>query len=283
MLRQYFFVFMLSGSFINFSVAAMDNKQIIEKFSEAENYAKQGKNKKAIASYQRIISLNPLLPEAYNNLAALYLKENKTEQAKLTLESGLKAHKAYGAIYKSLTAINVAMARDAYSKALQIELKPADVNIKMLSLINETLVKPKASTISNAIAKADNNIPKEPIEPIIQTQKSNDTIESIIQAWAAAWSAQAEDIYLSFYHEDYKPDNGVTRKGWERSRRERLKKPKWIKINLSNFKIKNKSDKQVDVIFTQAYQSDTYRDESSKRMVLLYTELGWRIFSERTI
>lgn len=279
MLRQCFFVFMLSVSFINFSHAAMHNSQIVEKFSEAENFVIQGENKKAISSYQAVIRLNPLLPEAYNNLAALYLKEHKTEQAKITLENGLKAHKAYGAIYKSLTAINVAMAREAYSKALQIKLKPADVNIKLLALRNDTLSKTKV----NPVSKSVNITPKIPVEPIIQTKKSNDTIESILYAWAAAWSAQAVDMYLSFYHADYKPASGVSRKGWEKSRRTRLKKPKWIKINLSNIKINNKNNNQVEVIFKQAYQSDSYRDESSKKVVLLNTDTGWRIFSERSI
>lgn len=64
------------------------------------------------------------------------MQQNKTKKGKHILEQGLYAHKGYGVLYESLTSINVAMAREAYSKALQIDLKPSAIRIASLSLSN---------------------------------------------------------------------------------------------------------------------------------------------------
>ena len=117
----------------NFVIAA-SKEDLAKKFSEAQRLSSQGNIAQAISAYQALILENPLLPEAYNNLAALYLKQNNTKQAKYVLEQGLHAHNGYGVLYESLTAINIAMAKEAYSKALQIDLKPANIEIASLSL-----------------------------------------------------------------------------------------------------------------------------------------------------
>ena len=121
-----------------FAVPA-NNEELIQKFSRAQQLSAEGKTDEAIAIYQALIKSNPLLPEAYNNLAGLYLKQKNTKQAKYVLEQGLHAHKSYGVLYESLTAINVAMAREAYSKALQIEVKPSDIQANLLILFNENI------------------------------------------------------------------------------------------------------------------------------------------------
>ena len=102
-------------------------------------------------------------------------------------------------------------------------------------------------------------------------------------AWSSAWSAQAVDMYLSFYHDQYKPMNGLSQKGWIQSRRYRLKKPRWINIKLSNFVFKQSTSKQAVVNFKQLYQSNSFKDVSEKQMVLLHTKQGWRIFREKSI
>jgi hypothetical protein len=314
--------------------------EVFEQFQNAENLASQGQLDQAITAYKGLIKQHPRIPEAYNNLAALYLKQKNAKQAKQVLEQGLHADKGYGALYDSLTAINVALARDAYSKALQIDLKPAEVSIATLAL-NETetempaapaaptAVEPPAPLVSSSehspVIAATKTVESHPtvtpaetekktteaaaVKPVevekkavaavvakpVETEKKpvetttvkpsadNITLETVIQAWAAAWSAQAVDMYLSFYNVQYQPDNGMSRKNWEQSRRSRLKKPAWIKVSLSNFKVEKSDSKQAVVTFTQQYKSNTYADVSSKRMVLLYTDKGWQIFKEESL
>ena len=300
--------------FSNASYAIDSSKdKLAKKFQQAQYLAEQGKISQAISIYESLIQSNPQLPEAYNNLAALYLKQKNTKKAKTILEQGIYAHKGYAALYESLTAINVAMARDAYSKALQIDLKPADVDIQALALennrndnyqkkkkntiiisktntpqvnkttINKPAVNKPLATKQAAVTKPAKIIRKNNQSADIQKIKNNTAVETVLQAWAAAWSAQAVDVYLSFYHDQFKPSNAMSRKGWVQSRRLKLKKPRWIKVGLSNFKVERNDGKQAVVKFKQVYRSNRYRDVSSKRVVLLYTVNGWRIFQEKSI
>lgn len=290
-------------SSISFAVVDSDN-ELRKKFTQAQHLVEQGQTTQAIVAYEALIRSNPKLPEAYNNLAALYLQQNKTKKAKHILEQGLYAHKGYGVLYESLTSINVAMAREAYSKALQIDLKSSAIRIASLSLssdksqaekntiviskMDKPIVEEKLATGTKVIPEVKNNIGNKPAGEIkrvsITQEKIQNTkpVEKVLQAWSSAWSAQAVDMYLSFYHNQYRPSNGMSRKGWVQSRRYRLKKPQWIKIGLSDFKIKKQTGTQAVVNFKQLYQSNSFRDVSYKQVVLLNTDDGWRIFREKS-
>lgn len=305
MFRNGFFVVVLVVFFSSPCFAVTDNNtELAKKFSAAQRLASQGQITEAIAAYHALIRLKPQLPEAYNNLAALYLKQKNTRQAKTILEQGLHSHKAYGVLYESLTAINVAMARQAYSKALQIDLKPSDIKIASLPLSESEVTNTKNTIVisktnkpvtdisitpKNKAVDAENQSEKpQPVvvaEPVraVKEVTNTPTIEDVLKAWSVAWSAQAVDMYLSFYHEQYKPSNGLSRKGWVQSRRYRLKKPDWIKVGLSNFKVEKSSARQAIVSFKQSYKSNSFSDESAKKVVLLYTEDGWKIFREMSL
>ncbi|MDH5600676.1 MAG: tetratricopeptide repeat protein [Gammaproteobacteria bacterium] len=294
-----------------------NNNELVKTFTRAQQLGAEGKFDEAISIYQGLIKSHPLLPEAYNNLAALYLKQKNTRQARFVLEQGLHAHKGYGVLYESLTAINVAMARQAYSKALQIDVKPADISIATLSLEEESL-KGKNQPIVISKERASDKKPVEvepaksnqarenekekeviaaitsgaikreavtsPLKPVVVTSaKSVESPETVLQAWSTAWSAQAVDVYLSFYHEHYKPVNGMARKNWEQSRRFRLKKPRWIQVSLSDFNVVKNTGKQAVISFKQVYRSNSFHDVSDKQMVLIYTDDGWRIYREKSL
>lgn len=162
MLRNSVLVVVLGVFFTNMSFAVVDvnavasNDEINKQFSQAQNLAEQGEIDKAISVYQILIRTHPILPEAYNNLAALYLQQNKSKQAKQILEQGLHAHKGYRVLYENLTAINVAMAKEAYSKALQIDLKPSPISIASLSLPEK---KYQTKNDSIVISKANHSVP----------------------------------------------------------------------------------------------------------------------------
>ena len=311
--RKSIFVIALLSFTSSLSFAAAEN-EMAQKFAEAQHLAAQGQLSDAISAYQSLIHAFPGFPEAYNNLAALYLKQKNTQKAKATLDQGLRAHKGYGALYENLTTINVAMAREAYSKALQIDLKPAAISIASVSLednkqshnknastetkVNEEVVtEPQKSEEAISVEQVVNEVVEQAkldakVEtPVIQTKvitsveqvKNNESLETVLNAWSAAWSAQAVDIYLSFYHEQYEPSNGLSRKSWLQSRRYRLKKPSWIKVALSELNIEKNTGKQAVVNFKQSYQSNGFHDVSNKQMVLLYTNNGWRIFQEKSL
>lgn len=316
MLKKALLAVVLVSLFLSSTFVIAESKDdLAEKFSEAQLLSSQGNIAQAIIAYQALILENPLLPEAYNNLAALYLKQNNTKQAKYILEQGLHAHNGYGVLYESLTAINIAMAKEAYSKALQIDLKPENIEIATLSLKDnkkqikntivisqiETPVEDKVVILKKTVQPAGEIVrnkrvieeekeiqkeqtPQKQLEKNLVTKiEATKEIEKTLLAWSAAWSAQAVDMYFSFYHNQYQPKNGLSRKSWLQSRRYRIKKPRWINIKLSNIVFKQKSNKQAVVNFKQMYQSNSFRDVSEKQMVLLHTDQGWRIFREKSI
>lgn len=298
MVRNVIFLTIFCSFFSNISFAALESgNQTRKQFSQAQKLVAQGQIQQAIKAYQDLIKLNPSVPEAYNNLAALYLQQNKTKEAKHILEQGLKSHKGYGVLYESLTAINVAMARDAYSKALQIDLAPSSLSIASIPLSNEKIQQTENTIV---ITKNNNSLAKNKFkaeEKIILTSKPTDkikskqviqdnniqSVETTLQAWLAAWSAQAIDMYLSFYHNKYRPANGMSHKGWVQSRRYRLKKPRWIKVSLSELDIKKQGKTQAVVNFKQTYKSNSFSDVSYKQVVLINTDDGWRIFREKNL
>jgi len=307
--RQKTLFIALLSLFSNISFAAPD-ADLSKQFAHAQSLAQKGEIKQAIYAYTALIESNPQFPEAYNNLAALYLKQKNTKKAKYVLEKGLYAHKGYGVLYESLTAINVAMAREAYSKALQIDLKPSNITIASLEYNeNKKIAKPIVISKVDEQPESNKEVSEEVVtneivnqatksKPVVEAElsgeikrptsekkpvKNSESIEIVLQAWAAAWSAQETNLYLSFYHKQYKPANGMSLNGWVQSRRYRLKKPRWIKIALSDFQVEKNTGKQAIVNFKQSYQSNSFQEKNKKQMVLLYTDEGWRIFRETSL
>jgi len=105
-----------------------------------------------------------------------------------------------------------------------------------------------------------------------------------LQGWAAAWSAQAVDLYLSFYGKEFKPAR-LSRKVWAVQRRIRLSKPRWVNVRLKNFDVKaveKQADKAI-VRLVQDYRADNYQDKTRKQFVMKRTLDGWRILSEQSL
>jgi colicin import membrane protein len=109
-----------------------------------------------------------------------------------------------------------------------------------------------------------------------------DEVITTLQGWAAAWSGKSEDLYLSFYTDDF-ASKGMTHQQWQAQRRARLQAPKSIEVSLSDFQVKPTKDGQVRVRLTQAYKADNYQDRTRKQFRLRHTPDGWRIDQEKTI
>ena len=107
-------------------------------------------------------------------------------------------------------------------------------------------------------------------------------IVSVLEAWAAAWSAQAPEQYLAFYDPQFHPA-GQSRRKWQALRIKRIKRPQWIRVALSDIIVKPLTGKRVRVELQQHYQSNTYSDNERKEFILMQTETGWHIVSERNI
>lgn len=294
-------------------------------FIRAQALSNLGKTDESVKLYKRILQSNPYQAAVYNNLANLYAQQGHLDLARQTLEQGIATNEQYKTLYENLSAIYVEMARGAYSKALKLGVQAKAVQLKTLKITSiaatsSVSAKPENSTLVNStpenstqVAMAEKKRPlaaKPPIKvpvkvikkevkvvnkaalpaikikpPVKTAPKINkDEVVTALQGWAAAWSAQAVDLYLSFYGSDFKPVK-LSKKVWAVQRRIRIKKPRWVNVQLADFDVKVKSTKpEVAVVqLVQDYRADNYHDKTKKQFVLKHTMDGWRILSEKSL
>lgn len=275
-----------------------DSQQILDDYAtlflQARSQTKQGDMQAAIETYQRLIKQQPSRPEAYNNLAALYAGQGDYEQAQHLLEQAMQTNPSYATVYENLSQIYVEKARSSYGKALQLDAAKLAITLQELKSVTEPAasqvaqIKPTqvaaASTANIAVAPKQTPEPQPASSLIDQPPLAFDeqSVITTLQGWAAAWSEQAADVYLIFYAEDYAPE-GMSRQAWEQERRERLKKPEWIKIGLSDFRVVQRANGDAEVQMIQEYQASNYQDKTKKLMRMRETPDGWRIIDEQTL
>lgn len=296
------------------AVTADDAQYYQARFLKARLLTRQGNHDAAMAIYQQLIKLQPNQPEAYNNLASLQAKKGDLAGAQKLLEQAMKTHPGYATVYENLSTVYVELARDSYGKALRLDQQAKQYNLAELEQLRVTPApaaipvhvaaapaaviqpKPVKQEVASAPAAAKpESIKSEPLKPVTpvtpaaspaaKTRKpvfDQEQVVTTLQGWAAAWSGKAPDMYFSFYDRQFAPP-GQQRPDWEAQRRERLTTPQWIKVELSDFKIKPLPDNRARVRLVQEYQSEDYRDRIRKELVLHYTHDGWRIIAERKI
>lgn len=132
-------------------------------------------------------------------------------------------------------------------------------------------------------SKAIANTTKDHGKQVNKTNVINkDEIITTMQGWAAAWSAQQVDLYLSFYDEQYHP-TGMSRSDWIEQRKLRVKRPKWVQITLNDFSVAPHQKDRAIVKLVQRYRSENYHDKTRKQFLLQNTPDGWRIMSELSL
>ena len=288
-------------------------------FIRANALSGLGKTDEAVVAYQEIIKSqdsHSISPEVYNNLASLLAQQGKLDEARQTLEAGIATSEQYKTLYNNLSAIYVEMARGAYSKALKLGVQAKSVQLKTLQLAsipvsqtqtvtqlaeNTVLTKPKQAQQTKVAVVAKQEEPLAKIKTIKQENKNievitkakpvevkakinKDEVITALHGWAAAWSAQAVDLYLSFYGKDFKPEN-LSKKVWAVQRRIRLNKPRWVNVRLNDFNIRpySSANDQAVVQLVQDYRADNYRDKTKKQFIMKRTVDGWRILSEHSL
>ena len=260
--------------------------------------------------YRQLIALNPVRPEAYNNLASILVADDELAGAQALLEQALKADPSYATVYNNLSHIYVAMARDSYGKALRLEQAENRLELTELAELSGPAVsstrrstrstvasgktQTKTDSTTSTISATGNSQSSVQLILTDKTEVATTTSQSTapainkgeiitaLEGWAAAWSEQAADVYFVFYSKDYHPP-GKSRRSWEQDRRTRLKKPSWIQIGLKDIEVKPINIKEARVELIQVYRASNYQDMTKKEMKLRQTPDGWRIIAERSI
>jgi hypothetical protein len=139
---------------------------------------------------------------------------------------------------------------------------------------------------ADVVKVADDALPEAPPDPetgprVAPPELVRQEIAEAISGWASAWSGQRVDDYLSFYSEDFRPPEGLTRRQWAASRRERLLRPRRIQVSVGQMRFEDLGSNRFGVSFLQSYASDTFSDRVSKTLELVREVDGWKIVEER--
>ncbi len=261
--------------------------------------AEQGKKDDAIKAFSDITQRFPGLPEPYNNLAVLYADQGQFDKAKQALESAIKTHPSYATAHENLGDIYAKMASEAYGKALQLDTSNARAQNKLL-LIKDLFSVSGKSGLAVAAKPANNNTTlsathesnattkaPEPTKgnnkPETSETASNDS-QSVVNAvnkWAAAWSNKNVDAYLEAYAESFKTPDGVSRKAWEETRRERINKNVKIEITISKINVHMDDNAHAKASFKQNYHSGSLAQKTSKTLMFVLSNGKWLIEQEK--
>lgn len=273
----------------------------------------------AITIFEALTKDYPELPEPYNNLAVSYSALGRFDDARKALNSAITTHPSYATAHENLGNIYAMMAAEAYDNALSLDEKNTAARDK-LALMSElfsietintspqaTRKTPKANTEApakpiviakpaiSAIAVAGKTPESDPeiSMPLIaeaqdpEAETSNNHAQDLEQgllstalSWAKAWSDKDSGAYLSFYHKDFKPNKRMSRSSWEKQRRKRIAKPNFIEVAIINPTVTLLGDNKAKIVFLQAYNSNTYGDETQKMLQLEQSGGNWKITRE---
>ncbi len=241
---------------------------------------------------------HPELPEPYNNLAVIYASSGEYDKAKEALISAINTHPSYAIAHENLGDIYAKMASQAYNQALKLDSDNKETR-KKLAMINDLILEPNPVTEDQrltairpeAIAQINSEsvVDPEPVvqksepepelakldprpaailEPSFDSKAVRKKVEAAINNWASAWSSKDVDGYINSYSEKFVPPNGLSRTKWQEQRHIRLNQPKYIKITLRDMTVKILGKNIAMARFTQTYQSDTYKDQVTKQLLL---------------
>jgi tetratricopeptide (TPR) repeat protein len=102
-----------------------------------------------------------------------------------------------------------------------------------------------------------------------------------VQGWKERWASQDIDAYLDSYAANF-AQQGLTREAWANKRKQALKRPQWIRIELDNPEVAVTGN-QATVRFVQKYTASNYQDVVVKQLTLNQDEGGWKIVRERVL
>jgi hypothetical protein len=114
------------------------------------------------------------------------------------------------------------------------------------------------------------------------TESVKNELKETIDLWGAAWSDKNVPQYLSNYSQDFQIPGKLNRKEWEKLRRTRLNRPRYISLDVDYEKFEFVETNVVDVYFEQSYRSNTFSDVTSKVLRLRKEDHAWKILAENS-
>jgi len=259
-------------------------------------HASQGQYDKARAALEMAIRTHPSYATAHENLGDIYAKmASQAYDKALQLDKGNQGAQTKLNLIKDLFSnqrppkVAVARAETAAKAA------PAPVPVQAPAPAPAAApAKPApapAVVVAPVAAPAAAPVPaKEPVkaapkEPATEPTKAvamgdEDAVIKAVERWAAAWSNNDVDAYLSRYAANFKTPDGEPRKTWEAERRSRIAKPRKIEVKIEAPKVTFKDPGTASVSFRQHYRSNTFKASSGKTLIMIKSGDKWLIQQE---
>ncbi len=120
------------------------------KFKRGTVLARLNRDDDAIRQFTELTQLYPELPEPYNNLAALYAKHGRYQDARMALETSVKANPSYGLAYENLGDLYLHLAEQSYRRAQSLGQASNSAAQRVAAI--EKIVSPAAAVPASAPA-----------------------------------------------------------------------------------------------------------------------------------
>ena len=118
------------------------------KFKRGAVLARLNRDDDAIRQFSELTQLYPELPEPYNNLAALYAKQGRYQDARTALETAVQANPSYGLAYENLGDLYLHLAEQSYRRAQSLGQASAAAAQRVAAI--DKIVAPAAASAPSA-------------------------------------------------------------------------------------------------------------------------------------
>lgn len=245
------------------------------KFLTAYAYQMNRQMDKAEVLYRQLISQHPYLPEPRNNLAIIYQANGDYDAASKLLVEAIETHESYATAYQNLSRIYTAIASEAYRRALSESTEPAKYTHKI-----------ELAALSQLNIAIDADEPENPAQDSSEEMLNRQDIAALLKKrvmdWASAWSNKDFPAYTSFYSIAHHPDFD-SHSEWLEYRRQRILRPGFLKISISDIQIRAQDNESAIIDFKQSFDSPGYSDRVVKRLGFRLIGDQWQIVDEKVL
>ncbi|MCP4768589.1 MAG: tetratricopeptide repeat protein [Gammaproteobacteria bacterium] len=260
------------------------------RFLTAYSYQMIAKTDKAISLYQELIRDHPTYPEPRNNLAMIYLEQGDYDHASQMLVSAINTRISYAIAYANLSQVYKSIASEAYRRAISQSTEPAeythDIELTAITWLDiqgsESLPQIASLVDSKPVQKEQLAKDIATTQTVVNAANVDTLLIEKVRNWARAWSSKDFDNYRASYAADYH-DKFNTHAQWVKYRQQRVLRPGDIKVEVSDFAVRQRGANRASVNFTQAFSSPSYSDRVIKRLDFERVGSHWKIATERVI
>ncbi|NNC99206.1 MAG: SnoaL-like domain-containing protein [Gammaproteobacteria bacterium] len=227
--------------------------------------------------YLELVDQFPAEPEPMNNLGVVYQLKREYGKAISQLNATVQRFPSFTQAYENLgdTYIQIATAQYLAGR----NRAPSNKNLVAKADLGQRFYLAAQENLSDAISRFDKK--EDPgTGPAAENDNTEATLADFLRSWVAAWSSRDTDAYFAHYAENFKPGENRSRNAWQRRKKGIIDAAKFINIRVEQIKIEDQSQDQVTLTFKQNYESNTYKSESLKRLVLNRVDGNWLIVSE---